>query len=1020
MRRPFRSFVASLFVAILSTVLVAGVLAVPALGVGSILEVHEGLEDLDRRPGSIAPTDAQVAIVDSLGADVTWNRFGTPSSLISYSGDLGSAPGEPLAAARAWLGSHRDLFRLTAEEVADLQVVNATPLIDTGAVPVLFRQRFGELEAAVDGTVTVLVDEGRVLYVSSGLAGSQGMPPKPSVNVTQAWLTAATDAGLELDRITLSGQERGWTVIDAGLSEPGRARLVGVPQPTGGVRTAFETLVIHNDDDGHSVGHQTYVDAVTGDVLVRRNIVDQLADNPRWKYFPSTPPMDFSSRDTRILGCWQSVVNGEGVQGCDLALKNDAAHVEWDVDPSTNQPTFTTKGNSANTSLSSLSPFTPSDNYRPVSPDREYIYPWTNYWHDAKCPRQNFSPDMSQNDINAAIVNLFVQHNRIHDWAYELGFTEPNYNLQQVNFRQGGRPGDPETGNAMAGFVTGGSPTYTGRDNANQITPNDGVSPITNMYLWQPIAGAFYPPCVDGDYDMSVIVHEYTHAISNRMVGGPDAGLASRQGGSMGESWSDLAAVEYLYEYGYAPVGKENPYAVGPYVTGNLKRGIRNYAMNKSPLNYSDVGYDITGAQVHADGEIWSAANFDMRKALMKKYNDQFPAANQVLQRSCADGKTPVTQCPGNHRWMQIVFDAWLLMPPSVTMLEARNAYLAADKARFDGANQKVLWKTFAKRGFGKGATEGRRLDANSNTSPSAPDDSVKPSFRSPKQSNEGKLKFVARSGRKGVKARIYVGRYEARVNPIADTIAKTKKRGNEAQFVPGRYQFVARAPGHGMLRFKTRVRANSTQRLILRLEKNWASRKSGAKAAGDDTPAGPIRALIDDTERTNWTVSQPGARGATATIDLAGGAHVIRRIKVSAMLRPRNVIAGAGDPQDLTQNRFSALRSFEVLYCRGKCGLAKDFKLLYRSRASAFPARNPRPVAPDLILRGFTVPRVRATHLRFVVLSNQCTGQKSYHGDQDTDPTNETDCREGSSQDDIVRTAEFQAFSRESRVVRR
>ena len=46
------------------------------------------------------------------------------------------------------------------------------------------------------------------------------------------------------------------------------------------------------------------------------------------------------------------------------------------------------------------------------------------------------------------------------------------------------------------------------------------------MYLWQPIAGAFYAPCVDGDFDMSVIGHEYTHAITNRMIGGPNAGLS--------------------------------------------------------------------------------------------------------------------------------------------------------------------------------------------------------------------------------------------------------------------------------------------------------------------------------------------------------------------------------------------------------------------------------------------------------------------------------------------------------------
>ena len=49
------------------------------------------------------------------------------------------------------------------------------------------------------------------------------------------------------------------------------------------------------------------------------------------------------------------------------------------------------------------------------------------------------------------------------------------------------------------------------------------------MYLWQPIAGSFYAPCVDGDYDMTVIGHEYAHAISRRMVAGPNMGLSGNQ-----------------------------------------------------------------------------------------------------------------------------------------------------------------------------------------------------------------------------------------------------------------------------------------------------------------------------------------------------------------------------------------------------------------------------------------------------------------------------------------------------------
>jgi hypothetical protein len=38
-----------------------------------------------------------------------------------------------------------------------------------------------------------------------------------------------------------------------------------------------------------------------------------------------------------------------------------------------------------------------------------------------------------------------------------------------------------------------------------------------------------------------------------------------------------------------------------------------------NPLNFSDVAYDIVGEQVHADGEIWSATNFDIRQLFLDR-----------------------------------------------------------------------------------------------------------------------------------------------------------------------------------------------------------------------------------------------------------------------------------------------------------------------------------------------------------------------------------------------------------------
>ena len=111
------------------------------------------------------------------------------------------------------------------------------------------------------------------------------------------------------------------------------------------------------------------------------------------------------------------------------------------------------------------------------------------------CNPTNLVP--TGNDIFAAVTNLFAMHNRMHDWSYFLGFTERNWNAQDSNFGNvspGTAEGDPVIGNAQAGAVDGGFPSYLGRDNANMVPLPDGVPAITNMYLWQPIAGTFYAP----------------------------------------------------------------------------------------------------------------------------------------------------------------------------------------------------------------------------------------------------------------------------------------------------------------------------------------------------------------------------------------------------------------------------------------------------------------------------------------------------------------------------------------------
>ena len=209
------------------------------------------------------------------------------------------------------------------------------------------------------------------------------------------------------------------------------------------------------------------------------------------------------------------------------------------------------------------------------------------------------------------------------------------------------------------------------------VTTPDGAPPITNMYLWQPLAGAFYAPCVDGDFDMGVIGHEYGHLTENRMIG-KGGTRGGHHAGAMGESFGDFHATEYLNEYGYrrsSPARTRSRLARTRRATGSrasaTTRATRptgafptagvNPAIN--PLQFGNMGYDLTGPQVHADGEIWTKLNFRLREALRLKYDAAFPSSNQALQVECADGKRPANLCPGNRRWIQLYFAAMLTMP---------------------------------------------------------------------------------------------------------------------------------------------------------------------------------------------------------------------------------------------------------------------------------------------------------------------------------------------------------------------
>ena len=272
----------------------------------------------------------------------------------------------------------------------------------------------------------------------------------------------------------------------------------------------------------------------------------------------------------------------------------------------------------------------------------------------------DFTVNLGQDPRNfqdAAITNLFYWNNLIHDWWYTLGFTEAAGNFQTNNFGNGGSGNDPVQADAQDG---------SGTNNANFATPPDGSSPRMQMYLF-----TSPNPDRDGDYDADVMIHEYGHGLSNRLVGGPSNAscLNTYQGGAMGEGWGDWYAASYFDDA-----------VMGEYVTLNTSTGIRQYRMDRSPLTFTD--YKNGRTEVHDAGEIWAATLWDVRAALIGKLG-------QSAGRTMAE---------------QLVMDGMKLMGCNGGFLQARDGILQADQNRNGGAYKCDLWTVFAARGFGASA----------------------------------------------------------------------------------------------------------------------------------------------------------------------------------------------------------------------------------------------------------------------------------------------------------------------------
>jgi hypothetical protein len=279
-----------------------------------------------------------------------------------------------------------------------------------------------------------------------------------------------------------------------------------------------------------------------------------------------------------------------------------------------------------------------------------------------------------------AVIQMFYVMNRYHDELYKRGFTEAAFNFQNTNFTGMGVGNDR---------VSAEGQDSSGTNNANMSTPADGGRGRMQMYVWTGPT-----PDYDGTADAEVIIHEITHGLSNRLHGNA-SGLSTNMARGMGEGWGDWYAITLLSEpsdpiNGIYTTGGYATYQISAGFTGNYYYGIRrfprapitftggsgNLPHNPQTFRYINAGCatlyngstsafprgvvgSATCDQVHNIGEIWSSMLWEIR--------------NRMVMR--------LGHTAGTTRVLQVVTDGMKLAPIGPTLIQERDAIIAAAAA---------------------------------------------------------------------------------------------------------------------------------------------------------------------------------------------------------------------------------------------------------------------------------------------------------------------------------------------------
>ena len=571
----------------------------------SAADRDQAVEELQRQAG--APIAFEVGTTGDARVLAMTPRFPAPGHAT-----------DPAVVAKDFLATHHDAFQLDAADASQFEVTS----VDTdraGDIRHVTLNRVYNGIPVFQGAITVHLDPGNGVFRALGDESYHIAPPinRMMLSAAEAAEAAGRALGVSLAPKLVENDGQHAVFASAGTLDPIHVDQKIVHVAPGDDRFAYQATVSWLDDSKQQQYQLALIDAQDGTLLASYSLVETFTGRV---FNVNAQPRANMTTDTRTVvsfdgtpsaspsgwvGAARNTVGNNAVAATDLDANNSVGTNEV-------QPV-------ANASNSFDFPFSPTQN--------------------------------ASNFRSAAVANAFFLVNDFHDRTYLLGFTETARNFQTSNFGKGG---------AQADAVNVDAQDASGTNNANFATPPDGQRPRMQMFVFTSNGGA----TEDGDFDPSVIYHENTHGLSNRLVGGGSTScLRGLQSGGMGEGWGDFMGSSFL----------NNP-IVGAYVTGNATRGIRQFPMNNSPFTYGSIK-NGTLAEVHAVGELWAATLWDVRTAL------------------------------GAAVTNQLVVSGMKLTPCNPTMLQARDAIIQADANINAGANRCSIFRAFAARLMGTGAS---------------------------------------------------------------------------------------------------------------------------------------------------------------------------------------------------------------------------------------------------------------------------------------------------------------------------